>query len=122
MCQTPFKEKQKGLGHVAEPFLFLVRLCHPHSLNPHTWHFTHPSAYSSCEPQSGHVPMNVSPPLYASYDISVCPPACPVVRTTTGSGADEVATGETPSSCCTPCLSLHHCSSAIPIASGTEST
>src|SRR5690349_16174465 len=30
----------------------------PHSLKPHTWHFTHPSAYSSCEPQSGHVPMN----------------------------------------------------------------
>lgn len=34
---------------------------HPHSLNPHTWHFTHPSANSSCDPQSGHVPMNTSP-------------------------------------------------------------
>ena len=33
---------------------------HPHSLYPHTWHFTHPSANSSCEPQSGQVPMNCS--------------------------------------------------------------
>lgn len=32
----------------------------PHSENPQTWHFTHPSAYSNCEPQSGHVPMNAS--------------------------------------------------------------
>ena len=31
---------------------------HPHSENPQTWHFTHPSANSSCDPQSGHVPMN----------------------------------------------------------------
>ncbi len=35
-------------------------LPHPHSLNPHTWHFTHPSAYSICDPQSGQVPMKVS--------------------------------------------------------------
>ena len=33
----------------------------PHSLNPHTWHFTQPSANSSWLPQSGHVPMNTSP-------------------------------------------------------------
>jgi hypothetical protein len=32
---------------------------YPHSLKPHTWHFTHPSANSSCEPQSGHVPMKL---------------------------------------------------------------
>lgn len=35
---------------------------YPHSEYPHTWHFTHPSANSSCDPQSGHVPMNASPP------------------------------------------------------------
>ena len=33
-------------------------VCQPHSENPHTWHFTHPSANSSWDPQSGHVPMN----------------------------------------------------------------
>lgn len=37
----------------------LVR--HPHSLKPHTWHFTQPSAYSSWLEQSGHVPMKLSP-------------------------------------------------------------
>jgi hypothetical protein len=34
---------------------------HPHSLYPHTWHFWHPSANSSCPLQSGHTPMKVSP-------------------------------------------------------------
>lgn len=43
---------------------------HPHSLNPHTWHFTHPSANSSCEPQSGQVPMNDSlPPPFADSNV-----------------------------------------------------
>src|SRR3712207_8843168 len=39
------------------PYTTLFR---SHSEKPHTWHFTHPSANSSCEPQSGQVPMNVS--------------------------------------------------------------
>ncbi len=38
----------------------LLTSVQPHSLKPHTWHFTHPSAYSICDPQSGHVPMNAS--------------------------------------------------------------
>lgn len=43
---------------------------HPHSEKPHTWHFTHPSANSSCEPQSGHVPMNDSlPPPFADSNV-----------------------------------------------------
>ena len=45
----------------------------PHSLNPHTWHFTQPSAYSSCEPQSGHVPMNDSE-ARASNESCACSP------------------------------------------------
>ena len=47
---------------------------HPHSLNPHTWHFTHPSANSSCEPQSGHVPMNTSPPDLPNSTCCCSPP------------------------------------------------
>ena len=35
------------------------RSAQPHSLNPQTWHFTQPSANSSCEPQSGQVPMKL---------------------------------------------------------------
>jgi hypothetical protein len=34
---------------------------YPHSLYPHTMHFTHPSAKFSSDAQSGHVPMKVSP-------------------------------------------------------------
>lgn len=30
---------------------------HPHSENPHTWHFMQPSANSSWEPQSGQAPV-----------------------------------------------------------------
>src|SRR4051812_24548530 len=32
---------------------------HPHSLKPHTWHFMHPSANSSWDPQSGHAPESI---------------------------------------------------------------
>ena len=53
------KEREKGkepaAAGAAHPSI------QPHSLKPHTWHFTQPSANSSCEPQSGQVPMNVSP-------------------------------------------------------------
>ena len=55
---------------------------HPHSLKPHTWHFMHPSANSSCEPQSGQAPDRVScmPP---STICSPSSPATPAYRATT---------------------------------------
>ena len=63
---TPDGEKTRGSRQLPRPRATLSPCSgQPHSLNPQTWHFTHPSAYSSCDPQSGHVPMNVSPPLYA---------------------------------------------------------
>src|SRR6185312_6718675 len=58
---------------------------HPHSLNPHTWHFTHPSAYSSCDPQSGHVPIN--PPLSVTASNPSCPCAPPNVASPLALGA-----------------------------------
>lgn len=54
----------------------LSRSRHPHSLNPHTWHFTHPSANSSPEPQSGHVPMNVCASVLSANSCA-CAPSLP---------------------------------------------
>src|SRR5918997_312490 len=47
----------------------------PHSLKPHTWHFMHPSANSSCDPQSGQAPESVS---WSPVKI-ICSPRLPVV-------------------------------------------
>src|SRR5688572_2530228 len=47
-----------GASPAAVYSVCFLSLHYPHSENPHTWHFTQPSANSSCEPQSGHVPMN----------------------------------------------------------------
>src|SRR5215208_5905664 len=122
---------------------------HPHSLKPHTWHFTHPSANSSELPQSGHCPMNdcafPSNAICSANSPCCCPaaaPWCPFPlavgdtdtsgRATTltplgGVAPDDgvgVATERLASSrsCCTPCFSFHHSSSAMPIASGTDIT
>ncbi len=49
-----------------------AELDHPHSEKPQTWHFTHPSANSNCDPQSGQVPINASPALAADSNIPTC--------------------------------------------------
>ena len=75
-----------------------VRQVQPHSENPQTWHFTQPSAYSSCEPQSGHAPASVSciPP-----SIICSPPRVTIV--VTGSARRAAVPGS--SSCWIPCFS-----------------
>src|SRR5262245_42795250 len=61
---------------------------HPHSLKPHTWHFMHPSANSSCDPQSGQAPDSVS----CSPPSTICSPLGPVAGwATIGAGAVDAA-------------------------------
>src|SRR5262249_27972055 len=75
---------------------------HPHSLKPHTWHLMHPSANSSCEPQSGQAPEKVScmPPSI------ICSPPPMVTRETTGAASASAGAGAPGSSSCwMPCFS-----------------
>ena len=98
-----------------------------------TWHFTHPSANSNCDPQSGQVPINASPALAADSNIPTCsiPPTefriitgtpCPTLPLALGAVTAGVSADEANSSCCTPFLARSHSSIASPTASGIDST
>lgn len=75
-----------GLPHGGRPFTCFLShprgWTQPHSENPQTWHFTHPSANSSWLPQSGQVPMKASPPDIASN--CICAPPCDTTGTDFG--------------------------------------
>ena len=92
---------------------------HPHSLKPHTWHFMHPSANSSCDPQSGQAPTNVSC-IPLSIICSLDPLALVEGWLDTSSTVLLLSCAPGNSSSCTPSLYRRYFSIAIPTASGTD--